>query len=130
MLAVRTLSISIHRAPADVYLFVHNGANLPAWAHGVGTSVKPDGDAFVADGPLGRATIRFAPANQLGVLDHDVTLPNGTTVHNPMRVMPNGAGSTVSFTLFQLVGVTTEQLEKDAQMVEADLQRLKQVLEA
>ena len=34
-----------------------------------------------------------------GVLDHDVTLPSGETVHNPMRVIPDGDGCEVVFTL-------------------------------
>jgi hypothetical protein len=33
-------------------------------------------------------------------LDHDVTLPSGETLSNPMRVVPNGTGSEVVFTLF------------------------------
>ena len=36
----------------------------------------------------------------LGVPDHDV-LESGVTVHNPIRVVPNGSGSTVIFTLMR-----------------------------
>jgi hypothetical protein len=29
----------------------------------------------------------FVPRNEYGVLDHEVTLPSGESVHNPMRVI-------------------------------------------
>ena len=93
---VRNISVSIGRAPMDVYAFAGNGENLPRWATGLGQTIRDVGGEWIADGPLGRVKIRFAAPNDLGVLDHDVVLPSGTTVHNPMRVVPNGAGSTES----------------------------------
>lgn len=49
----------------------------------------------MADGRIG---IRFAPANKFSVLDHVVTLPDGRSILNPMRVVPNDEGSEVLFT--------------------------------
>jgi len=56
-------------------------------------------------------------------------LPDGQSVLNPMRVVANGDGSEVMFTLFQLPGMSEEQFATDAGMVEADLRTLKTVLE-
>lgn len=126
---VQTVSVSIRRPVADVYAFVIDGSNLPRWASGLGDAVHPQGDAWIADGPLGRISVRFAPLNDLGVLDHDVTLPAGDVVHNPMRVVPNGTGSTVTFTLLRLPGVSEEKFREDAQWVTRDLNRLKELLE-
>jgi hypothetical protein len=39
---------------------------------------------------MGRVTVTFAPRNDFGVLDHDVTLPSGETVYNPLRVISDG----------------------------------------
>ena len=66
---------------------------------------------------------------ELGVLDHDVTLPTGVTVHNPVRVLPNATGSEVVFTLFQLPGVSDAKFGDDARLVAHDLQTLKTVIE-
>lgn len=63
------------------------------------------------------------------MLDHDVTLLSGITIHNPMRVMPNAAGSEVVFSLFRLPGVSEETFEQDAAWVARDLQALKRALE-
>lgn len=79
-----------------------------------------------ADGPLG---FRFVPRNELGVLDHAVRLPSGVEVFVPMRVVPNGDGSEVIFTLFQAPGMSDEKFAEDAAMVERDLRTLRRVLE-
>ncbi|HEX4445220.1 MAG TPA: hypothetical protein VH044_00730 [Polyangiaceae bacterium] len=127
---VRNLSVGILRAPKDVYAFASNGENLPRWASGLGRTIRNVGGEWIADGPLGRVTVRFAPANDLGVLDHDVALESGATVHNPLRVVPNGAGSTVIFTLLRLPGVSEQKFADDAKWVEKDLTTLKELLES
>jgi len=129
MLEVRNVSVSIQRSPSEVYAFAGNGANLPRWASGLGKEVRHVSGEWLADGPLGLVRIRFAPPNDFGVLDHDVVLPSGATVHNPMRVVPNGAGSTVIFTLLRLPGVPAQKFDQDAQWVEKDLTTLKGLLE-
>jgi hypothetical protein len=79
-----------------------------------------------AAGPAGFA---FVERNELGVLDHEVTLPSGDVIYNPMRVLTNGDGCEVVFTLRRLPGMSSEDFERDAGLVQADLARLKQVLE-
>lgn len=126
---VRSISVSIRRSPADVYGFAGNGENLPRWASGLGQTVRKVDGEWQADGPVGRVRIRFADRNDFGVLDHDVHLESGATVHNPMRVVPNGAGSTVTFTLLRLPDVSKQKFDEDAARVEKDLLALKGLLE-
>ena len=131
MNAVKHITIFINRTSADVYAFASNPQNLPAWAAGLAQSqVRKQGDAWVAEAPFGKVKIRFAPANKLGVLDHDVQLESGVVVHNPMRVVPNGTGSEFTFTLFQQPSMSQQQFEEDAQAVAADLHTLKTLLES
>lgn len=120
--------MSIARPLAEVYAFVRDGANLPRWASGLGESVEESGDAWLADGPLGRVTVRFAPRNPFGVLDHEVTLPSGVTVHNPLRAIPNGSGCTLTFTLMRAPGEPADKLAADRAWVERDLQKLAALL--
>jgi hypothetical protein len=129
MLEVRNISVSIHRSPRDVYAFVSQGENLPRWATGLGHTIRRVDGEWVADGPLGKVKVRMAALNELGVADHDVTLETGVTVHNPIRVVPNGTGSTVIFTLMRLPGVSEQQFDADAKWVERDLTTLKGLLE-
>ncbi|WP_017926079.1 SRPBCC family protein [Thioalkalivibrio sp. HL-Eb18] len=130
MAEVLHLTVSIARTPADVYAFASDPRNLPLWAEGLARSdVRQQGDAWVVEGPAGRVTVRFAPPNDLGVMDHDVELPSGVIVHNPMRVLPNGEGSELVFSLFRQPGMSDEQFVADRSAVEKDLDQLKSLLE-
>jgi len=46
-----------------------------------------------------------------------------------MRVIANGDGAEVLFTLFQSPGVADDQFRRDVELVESDLQTLKGLLE-
>jgi hypothetical protein len=132
LLEVRHVSVSIDRPPDLVYQFAAKPENLPKWAVGLGKSFRrqSDGSWIAEGGPVGSATVRFVERNQLGVLDHDVTVPSGETIHNPIRVIPNGRGSEVVFTLFRRPDVSAAQFAQDANAVAKDLHTLKQLLEA
>jgi len=122
------LSVSIGRPPAEVYEFLVNPENLPRWAAGLSGSIANLDGEWIADSPLGRIKVQFVPRNEFGVLDHDVTLPSGEVVTNPMRVLPNGDGSEVVFTLFRRQ-MTAVMFADDAAAVLRDLQGLKDLLE-
>jgi hypothetical protein len=129
LLEVKNISVSIRRSPQEVYAFVANGENIPRWANGLGTGIQRVGDAWVAEGPIGKVKVRFAAPNELGVADHDVTLDSGEVVRNPIRVLANASGSTVIFTLMRRPGVSEQDFNRDAKAVEKDLAKLKTVLE-
>ena len=125
----RHLSTVIHRVAADVYAYAADPDNLPVWAAGLAEGeIVRDGDALWVESPMGRVGVRFVPRNDLGVLDHDVTLPSGTVVTNPVRVLSHPHGAEVLFTVRQ-VELSDEQLEDDCRRVAEDLARLKAVLE-
>ncbi len=124
-----TVSVAIARSPASVYAFVADPTNLPRWAAGFAHSVERAGDDWIVHTADGAMRLRFADRNPYGVLDHDVTAADGTTFHNPMRVVPNGAGSEVLFTLFRLDGTSAERFAEDRRLVEADLRTLQRILE-
>ena len=124
----RHVGVVIRRPAGEVYDHAREPSALPSWAEGLASGpVESDGDELRVDSPMGRVHVRFAPRNDVGVLDHDVTLPDGTTVHNPLRVLPHPEGAEVVFTLRQLG--SDDEFERDAAMVAADLARLKRLLE-
>lgn len=128
---VHHVTVSIARSPADVYAFASDPRNLPRWASGLARSdVRQDGDAWIVDAPMGEVRVRFAPPNAFGVLDHDVTLESGVTFSNPMRVVPNGDGSELVFTLLRQPGMSDDELARDRANIESDLQTLKGILES
>jgi hypothetical protein len=82
------------------------------------------------DTPQGAPWLRFAPPNRHGVLDHAVTLPDGSIVAVPMRVVPNATGAEVLFTLLSQPAMSAVDFERDAALVTADLATLKRLLES
>lgn len=127
----RIIHLSVERPWAEVYDFAAAPEHMPRWAAGLAGGLKRDGEDWIAEGgPLGEVRVNFAPRNEFGVIDHVVTLPDGLKVYNALRVTPNGSGTEVSFTLLRLEGMTDEDFEQDAKAVTADLQTLKQLLEA
>ena len=130
LLKSRTLSVSINRKPKIIYEFVLNLDNLPRWAKMFCRSIKLLNGEWIAKTPQGQAKVRITERNDLGILDHYVRLLSSPDeVFVPMRVVQNGDGSEVIFTVFQLVGMSEEKYAEDIRMVEQDLQNLKNIVE-
>ncbi|MET4581481.1 uncharacterized protein YndB with AHSA1/START domain [Conyzicola nivalis] len=125
----RHISADINRPPDEVYEYTSDHTNLPNWASGIGDSIELVDGEWVVESPMGRLTIGFVPQNELGVLDHTVTLASGDTFYNPMRVIQHGDGSEVVFTLRRADDQSDEEFEHDAATIVADLHTLKALLE-
>ncbi len=126
----RHVSQVIAASPQEVYDFAREPANLPRWAAGLAQAeVEVRGDVLVVQSPMGEVTVRFEPRNDLGVLDHDVTLPSGVTVTNPFRVLAHPDGAEVLITVRQ-IDLTDEEFERDCQQVARDLESLRDLLES
>jgi hypothetical protein len=123
------LAVLIRTAPERAYEFIRDPRNLPQWATGLGGAIERIGDEWVVDSTMGKLTLRFAPANDFGVVDHLVRLPNGDATNNPMRVLPHDYGCEVVFSLQRDAGVSDADFESDAAAIRADLTTLRTILE-
>lgn len=126
----RTLSVRIDRDARDVYDFASVPENFSKWASGLGKSLTNVHGEWIAETPQGPAKVGFTKRNDFGVLDHYVTPEGGPEIYVPMRVIANGQGSEVLFTLFRLPGMSDEKFAEDAEWVMRDLTALKKLLEA
>ena len=125
----RHISVTINRPADQVYEFASKLENLPTWAAGLsGSIINVNGD-WIAEAPMGKIKVKFAGKNTFGILDHDVTLPSGEKVSNPMRVFPNNDGSELIFTLYQRSDLSDQMFAEDAEAVTRDLEKLKTLLE-
>lgn len=127
---VEIIHTTINRNWHEVYDFASQPRNMARWAAGLAAGLKQDGDEWIGDGgPLGDIRIPFVPPNALGVIDHDVTLPDGQVVHNALRVVPNGDGAVVMFTLIRQPDRDDVAFQADADAIRRDLSALKSLLE-
>jgi hypothetical protein len=124
------VATSIDRPADEVYAFVSDPRNLPAWAAGLAErEVEQQDDEWIVESPMGKVTVAFAPSNAFGVADHVVTLPSGERVSNPLRIIPNGDGCDVVFTVHRRAGVSGAEFSADVEAVTADLDRLRTLME-
>ncbi|MDP4207835.1 MAG: SRPBCC family protein [Bacteroidota bacterium] len=126
---VKNISVSINKPADKVYQFASNPENFPVWVEFINSMNKETEEIWFAETNMGNLKIEFVPKNEFGVIDHLVTLPDGSTVNNPIRVIANGKGSELVFTLFWMPNRTEEEFNQDAKLVENDLKKIKQILE-
>lgn len=125
------VGMSIERSADEVYAYVTDPTNLSTWAAGLAESpLHQINGEWVADSPLGRVVVSLVAQNDLGVADHDVMLPSGETVTNPMRVVANGDGCDVVFSLRRRPEMSDADFAADADAVSRDLDVLRSVMEA
>lgn len=125
----KIIHVSIQRPWKEVYAFASDPVRMPQWAGGLANGLVQDGNEWIASGPLGAVRVAFAPRNDYGVIDHVVTLPDGSRVFNALRVMENGDGAEIAFTLLKQPQMTVAEFERDAAAVLTDLTVLKDMLE-
>ncbi|WP_173834738.1 SRPBCC family protein [Kocuria massiliensis] len=125
----RHISQTSSADPDAVYRFAADPRNLPRWASGLAQSeVKVIEGTLEVESPMGTVTVTFAPHNEYGVLDHDVALPSGDVVTNPLRVMSHPDGSEILFTVRQL-DLTDEEFDRDCATVREDVELLVKLVE-
>lgn len=124
----------VARAVAEVMAVAADLSRLPEWAAGFASGIQrdetvADGSAWVVDAPFGRVRAVFAVDVERGILDHDVTMPDGSVVHNRLRVEPTADGCELAFTLVRQPGMDDAALAADAAAVADDLRRLRALCE-
>lgn len=123
------VSQTVDRPAQVVYAFASRMENLPRWASGLARGIVQRDGHWSADSPMGPVRVAMAPANPFGVLDHEVTLPDGSSVHNAFRVTPCGERSVLTFVVLHLEGVAQDRFDADVAHVRRDLLALKCLLE-
>lgn len=126
----QTITVYIDASADRVYAFAAQEENMPRWAPSFFRSVTRENNEWVVDSPLGKAVFAFAEKNPFGVLDHRIRLPSGEEFFNPMRVIANGQGCELIFTLFQSEGMSDEDFARDAELVRSDLEVLRRLIES
>ncbi|GAA1836596.1 SRPBCC family protein [Pseudonocardia ailaonensis] len=123
------VAVQIDAPASEVYAFVADPTTLPRWASGLASAqVELRAGRWIADSPMGQVEVEFVPRNDFGILDHDVTLPSGEVVTNPVRVLPNEDGCDVLFTVRQRPGMSDDEVARDVRTVRGDLETLARIL--
>ena len=93
-----TRTISIAAPPRAVLDVVGDPRRFPDWAPAFARSVRPEGDDWLVNTGTGEARVRVVVAAEQGTVDVlDAGRPSRGAF---LRVLPNGEGSELVFTLF------------------------------
>lgn len=125
----RVVAQAVAVEAAAAYDFARRMENLPKWASGLASGIQREDGVWFTESPMGRVAVAMARKNAFGVLDHDVTLPDGTVVHNAFRVSPCGDGCLLTFVVLRLPGMRADAFAADVANVRRDLRALKKLLE-
>jgi hypothetical protein len=125
----RVITVPIDRPCDKVYEFLVDPAKWNQWAFGLGRNIRRPQDGWLADSDGGAARVQFTPRNSIGVVDHTVIRSSGQRVYVPMRLIANGSGCELLFTLFREPSISDAQFASDAGFVQRDLNGLKRLLE-
>lgn len=127
----KTISLPIARPPSEVYEFLLEPRNYPRWAASLGGRFEHlESRDWRAETPHGPVIIRFAERNALGVLDHAVFREGEEPLTRMVRVVPNGEGCELIYTIFKPEHLDAEAFESEAEWTRTELEVLKSYLEA
>jgi ketosteroid isomerase-like protein len=123
-------SVDIQAPFERVFGFLANPMNWPRYAVVNLHSVSP-GECgwFKMVTKFGHGEIRVNPVKELGIIDHDWRDPQASwTV--PARIVANGDGVTVMYTLFQPPVMTGPQFDQAMKEMDIEMNKLREILES
>ncbi|MGP3683224.1 SRPBCC family protein [Streptomyces sp. IBSNAI002] len=125
-----TKTVTIDRPVADVFAFLADAANWPAWAIVNIKAIERTGepDWWLMATPQGPARLRIHGNAELGILDHDY-VDDQASWQVPARVVANGAGAEFMITFFQPPAFTDDFFDEQITLVDTELATLKRILE-
>ncbi len=126
-----TKTVRIACDPQAAFNFLADLGSWPRWAivNVKSTSRTDDPDWWDMVTPRGAARLRMRADASHGILDHDFVDPQASwTV--PARVVGNGDGAEFMITFFQPPGFTDTFFDEQIALVDIELAKLKELLEA
>jgi Polyketide cyclase / dehydrase and lipid transport len=126
-----TKTVCIACDPRAAFDFLADLGNWPRWAvvNVKSTRRSDDPDWWEMVTPHGEARLRMRADARHGILDHDFVDPQASwTV--PARVIANGGGAEFMITFFQPPGFTDDFFDEQIKLVDIELTKLKELLEA
>lgn len=127
----KTITLPIARPVAEVYEFLLEPRNYPRWAASLGGRFEHVGGRdWRAETPHGPVIIRFAERNGLGVLDHAVFREGEQPRMRMVRVVPNGEGCELIYTIFKGDELSVEGFASETEWTATELEVLKTYLES
>jgi Polyketide cyclase / dehydrase and lipid transport len=123
-----TRSIAIDAPPERVHRFIADAINIPRWAPAFATAIRRSDKHWVATTARGEAEIIVASNPESGTLD--ILSAADRTRGAFARVISNGPGSEVLFTLFFEPGTPEQAVTAQMTVVDEELASIKRLTQS
>ena len=123
-----TRSISISAPPESVLELLGDARRLPDWAPAFASAVEPDGEDWLIDTDSARFRVRIRVSSEYGTVD--LLRPGDPRRGARMRVLHNGDGSELLFTLVFAAATEGSAIAQQMITVEAELRTVRDLCEA
>ncbi|WET83198.1 SRPBCC family protein [Amycolatopsis sp. QT-25] len=122
-----TRSVSIKASPEIVLDLVSDPHNLPLWAPGAASAVRPAGDAWLVESGGTETRMFVRVSREHGTVDLLVAEdpPQGVFT----RVLPSGEGAEYQFTLLFPEGTPEQAVAQQMTIVEEELRAVRRLSE-
>jgi uncharacterized protein YndB with AHSA1/START domain len=123
-----TRTISIRATPSDVFDLLSDASAFPRWAPAFAPAIRPDGDHWIVERGGSETRIAVPTSREYGTVD--ILRAEEPRSGAFTRVLPNGEGSELLFTLFFAAGTDEEAVAAQMTTVEQELEAVRSLCEA
>ena len=130
MLKSTVISVGIKRPVDQVLPYLIEPVPFMRWAAITSNRMVHQGGLdWLFDTAAGPRIVRFHVPNSFGIADQAVFAEGETPLVNPMRVLPNGKDSIVTYVCFQRPGTSEEKYQSTLEWITSDFLTLQSVAE-
>jgi len=120
-------SLGVAASPADVHAYLSDAGNLPAWAPGFAPRISPSGSSWLVTRDDGEFTIDVVAEPRSRAVDFVSASDHARGLF--ARVLPNGDGSEVVFTLLFAPDTPQDVVATQALTLETELAAVRDACE-
>src|SRR5690348_15163673 len=101
----KTLTASLPWSVPMAFSCISDPENLPSWHGSFCRSLRRDNGSLIVESPRGEVVVHFVRDDHSHVLDLVVRVGEGVTLTHAIRLIPNGEGSEIIWTLVKPLGL-------------------------
>jgi RNA recognition motif-containing protein len=123
----KTLTASLPQDAQVLFVWIADPENLAKWHTSFCRSLRKENGSLIADSPRGPVPVRFIRDDRSLVLDLLTEVTEGIELTNAIRILSNGEGSEMVWTLVKPEGISDSVFHEQLRWAGSALQNLRKV---
>jgi len=126
-LLAKTLTASLPQDAQALFAWIADPENLARWHTSFCRALRKENGSLIAESPRGRVPVRFIRDDRSLVLDLLTEVAEGIELTNAIRILSNGEGSEMVWTLVKPDGISEAIFNEQMRWAGSALQNLRKV---